>query len=65
MFITNKEVVELAYKRVRLSQLESDRDGTESYSRSNYNIVDTALVRHSALAKLSSFTVILQDTKFN
>jgi hypothetical protein len=65
MFATNKEAVELAYERARLSQLESDRDGMESYSGSNYNIADTALVRHPALAKLRSFAVILQDDKFN
>ena len=45
--------------------MESDRDRTESYSRSNYNIAETALVRHPALAKLRSFTVILRDDKFN
>jgi hypothetical protein len=65
MFATNKEVAELAYKRARLSQLESNRDGTESHSRSNHNIADTALIRHPALAKLCSFAVILQDDKFN
>ena len=65
MFATNKEAAELAYKRVRLSQLESDRDRTESYSGSNYDIVDSALVRHSALAKFRSLAVILQDDKFN
>jgi hypothetical protein len=59
MFITNEEAVELAYKRARLLQLESDRDRTESYSRSNYNITDTALIRHPALAKLRSSVVIL------
>jgi hypothetical protein len=43
----------------------SNRDGTESYIRSNYNIAETALVRHPALAKLRSFAVILRDDKFN
>jgi hypothetical protein len=65
MFATNEEAAELAYERARLSQLESDRDGTESYSGSNYNIAETALVRHLALAKLRSFAVILRDDKFN
>jgi hypothetical protein len=65
MFATNKEAAKLACERARLSQLESDSDGTESYSRSNYNIADTALVRHPALTKLRSFAVILQDNKFN
>ncbi|KAF7448758.1 Dimer-Tnp-hAT domain containing protein [Pyrenophora tritici-repentis] len=65
MFATNEEAAELAYERARLSQLESDRDGTESYSGSNYNIAKTALVRHPALAKLRSFAVILRDDKFN
>jgi hypothetical protein len=65
MFATNEEAAKLAYKRVRLLQLECDRDGTESYSSSNYDVADTALVRHPALAKLQSFAVILQDDKFN
>jgi hypothetical protein len=52
MFATNKEAAKLVYKRVRLSQLECNRDGIESYSSSNYNVADTALVRHPALAKL-------------
>jgi hypothetical protein len=65
MFATNKKAAELVYKRARLSQLECNRDRIESYSRSNYNIVDTALIRHSALAKLCSFAVILRDDKFN
>jgi hypothetical protein len=65
MFATNKEVAKLVYKRARLLQLECDRDRTESYSSSNYNVADTALVRHPALAKLQSFVVILRDNKFN
>jgi hypothetical protein len=65
MFATDKEAAKLAYKRARLLQLECDRDRTESYSSSNYNVVDTALVRHLALAKLRSFAVILRDDKFN
>jgi len=65
IFATNKEAAELAYKRAWLLQLESDRDGTESYSSSNYDIADTALARHPALAKLRSFAVILRDDKFS
>jgi hypothetical protein len=65
MFATNKEAAELVYKRARLSQLECDGDRTESYSSSNYDVADTALVRHPALAKLRSFAVILRDDKFN
>jgi hypothetical protein len=65
MFATDEEAAELAYERARLSQLECDGDGTESYSSSNYDVADTALVRHPALAKLRSFAVILRDDKFN
>jgi hypothetical protein len=65
MFATNKKAAKLAYKKARLLQLVSNSDRTESYSRSNYNIADTALVRHPALAKLCSFAVILRDDKFN
>jgi hypothetical protein len=63
MFATNKEVAKLAYKRAKLIQLNSS--SIESYSNSNYNIVDTTLVNYSALAKLYSLIVILRDNKFN
>jgi hypothetical protein len=63
MFATNEEVAELAYKRVRLAQLESN--GIESYSRSDYDVADSALIKHPALAKLRSLVVILRDDKFN
>jgi hypothetical protein len=62
MFATNEEAAELTYERVKLSQLESN---TTSYSSSNYDITDTALAKHPALAKLRSLTVILRDDKFN
>jgi hypothetical protein len=62
MFATNKEAAELAYGRAKLSQLESN---TTSYSGSNYDITDTALIKHPALAKLRSLAVILRDDKFN
>jgi hypothetical protein len=62
MFVTNEEAAELAYRRVKLSQLESD---TTSYSSSNYDITDTALIKHPVLAKLHSLTIILRDDKFN
>jgi hypothetical protein len=62
MFATNEEAAKLAYKRAKLSQLESN---TTSYSSSNYDIADTALVKHPTLTKLRSLTVILQDDKFN
>jgi hypothetical protein len=63
MFATNEEAAELAYERVRLAQLESD--GTESYSGSDYDVADSALIKHPALAKLRSLAVILRDDKFN
>jgi hypothetical protein len=63
MFPTNKEAAKLAYERAKLTQLDSD--GTESYSSSDYDIADTALANHSALAKLRSLAVILRDDKFN
>ena len=63
MFATNEEAAELAYERVRLTQLESD--STESYSRSDYNVTDSALIKHPTLAKLRSLIVILHDDKFN
>jgi hypothetical protein len=63
MFATNEEAAELAYERAKLTQLDSD--GTESYSGSEYNIADTALANHPALAKLRSLAVILRDDKFN
>jgi hypothetical protein len=63
MFATNEEAAELAYERVRLAQLESD--GTESYSGSDYDVADDALVEHPTLAKLRSLAVILHDDKFN
>jgi hypothetical protein len=62
MFATNEEAAELAYERAKLSQLESD---TASYSSSNYDIADTALVKHPTLVKLRSLAVILRDDKFN
>jgi hypothetical protein len=62
MFATNKEAAKLAYKRVRLLQLECNRDRTESYSSSNYNVADTALVRHPALAKLQSLQLFCKTT---
>jgi hypothetical protein len=62
MFTTNEEAAELAYERAKLSQLESD---TASYSRSNYDITDTAFIKHPTLAKLRSLVVILRDDKFN
>jgi hypothetical protein len=62
MFVTNEEAAELAYKRAKLLQLESD---TASYSSSNYDITDTALIKHPALIKLRSLVVILRDDKFN
>jgi hypothetical protein len=62
MFVTNEEAAELAYRRVKLSQLESD---TTSYSGSNYDITDTALIKHPILTKLRSLIVILRDDKFN
>jgi hypothetical protein len=61
MFATNEEVAGLAYGRAKLSQLEFD---TASYSGSNYDITDTALTKHPALAKLRSIVVILRDNKF-
>lgn len=63
IFATNKEAAKLAYKRATLTQLDSE--GTESYPSSNYDIADTALANHPALAKLRSLAVILQDDKFN
>jgi hypothetical protein len=63
MFATNEEAAELAYERAKLTQLDSD--GTESYSGSDYNIANTALAKHPALAKLRSLAVILRDDKFN
>jgi hypothetical protein len=63
MFATNNEAAELAYERAKLTQLGSD--GTESYSGSDYDIADTALANHPALAKLRSLAVILRDDKFN
>jgi hypothetical protein len=63
MFATNKEVAKLAYKRAKLTQLDSN--DIESYSSSNYDIADTALANYLALAKLRSFAVILRDDKFN
>jgi hypothetical protein len=63
MFATNEEVAELAYKRAKLTQLDSD--GTDSYSGSDYDIADTTLANHPALAKLCSLVVILRDDKFN
>jgi hypothetical protein len=63
MFATNEEAAKLAYKRAKLTQLDSD--DTESYSGSNYDIADTALANHPALAKLRSLAVILRDDKFN
>jgi hypothetical protein len=63
MFATNEETAELAYERVRLGQLESD--GTESYSGSDYDVADSALIKHTALAKLRSLAVILRADKFN
>ena len=65
VFAPNKEAAGPAYETARLSQLESDRDGTENYSESNYNIADTVLVQHPALAKLRSFADILRDDQFN
>jgi hypothetical protein len=62
MFATNEEAAKLAYGRAELSQLEFD---TTSYSGSNYDITDTALAKHPALAKLRSLAVILRDDKFN
>ncbi|KAI2479366.1 hypothetical protein Ptr902_09577 [Pyrenophora tritici-repentis] len=50
MFATDEEVVELPYERAKLIQLDSD--GTESYSGSDYDIANTALAKHPALAKL-------------
>jgi hypothetical protein len=63
IFATNEEAAELAYERVRLTQLESD--DTESYSRSDYDVADNALIKHPTLAKLRSLVVILRDDKFN
>jgi hypothetical protein len=63
MFTTNKEAAKLAYKRAKLTQLDSNN--TESYSSSNYDIIDTALKKHPAVAKLRSLAVILRDDKFN
>jgi hypothetical protein len=63
MFATNEEAAELAYERVRISQLDSN--GTESYSSSNYDVTDTTLTNHPILTKLRSLTVILRDDKFN
>ena len=63
MFATNEEAAKLAYERVRLTQLESD--GIESSSGSDYNVADSALIKHPALAKLCSPAVILRDDKFN
>jgi hypothetical protein len=63
MFATNEEAAELAYERARISQLDSD--GTESYSSSDFDVVDTALANHPALAKLRSLAVILRDDKFS
>jgi hypothetical protein len=63
MFATNEEAAELAYERVRLAQLESN--GTESYSGSNYDVTDSALIKHPTLAKLRSLAVILRNDKFN
>jgi hypothetical protein len=55
MFTTNEEAAELAYERVRISQLDSN--GTESYSSSDYDVTDTALANHPALTKLRSLAV--------
>jgi hypothetical protein len=63
MFATNEEVAKLVYKRVRLAQLESD--SIESYSRSDYDVTDSALIKHPILAKLRSLVVILRNDKFN
>ena len=63
MFATDKEAAELAYERAKLTQL--DPDGTESYSGSDYDIANTALAKHPALAKLRSLIVILRDNRFN
>ena len=63
MFITNEEAAELAYKRAKLTQLDSNN--IESYSSSNYNIADTALAKHPAVVKLCSLAVILRDDEFN
>jgi hypothetical protein len=63
MFITNEEAAELAYKRAKLTQLDSNN--IESYSSSNYNIADTALAKHPVVVKLCSLAVILRDDEFN
>jgi hypothetical protein len=63
MFATNNEAAKLAYKRAKLTQLDSN--STESYSSSNYDIADTTLANYSALAKLRNLAVILRDDKFN
>jgi hypothetical protein len=63
MLATNNKAAKLAYKRAKLTQLDSN--STESYSGSNYDITDTTLVNYSALAKLRSLVVILRDDKFN
>jgi hypothetical protein len=63
MFATDEEAAELAYERAKLTQLDSN--DTESYSGSNYDIADTALAKHPAVAKLRSLAVILRDDKFN
>jgi hypothetical protein len=63
MFTTNEEAAELAYKRARISLLDSN--GTESYSSSNYDVTDTALTNHPILTKLPSLAVILRDDKFS
>jgi hypothetical protein len=63
MFATNEEAAKLAYKRAKLTQLDSN--STESYSSSDYDIADTTLAKHLALAKLRSLAVILRDNKFN
>ena len=63
MFATNEEAADLAYERAKLTQLDSD--GTESYSGTNYDIANTALAKHPAIAKLRSLAVILRNEKFN
>lgn len=63
IFITYEEAAKLAYKRAKLTQLDSN--GIESYSGSDYDIADTALANYPALAKLHSLAVILRDDNFN
>lgn len=63
MFATDEEAAKLAYKRAKLTQLDSN--GTESYNGSDYDIANTTLAKHPTLAKLRSLAVILRDDKFN